>query len=398
MRNIDASVGAWDHIGIAAIALYLDRPLLEPNRADIGAHLLALFSPYEGLGYFEVRALHPACVWENRATRPRSRWFDTTDAGIARGIDHAVNINRVGFNAYATPNLLRTGGPTDNRRATADPDVAIANFLWFDFDGGNISDLLGALAAVGVEPAFRVATGSIPSARGHIYMALRDVTTDLAMWSDAMRRAAHHFGSDPSVHNPSRVLRLAGTIAYPNQRKIDRGYVCELTRFLPGEGAAIDLVDFAAILPPADEKTGRRTSHGAGHEAETEHGGGGREMLPRIVVATCLAAIPPYGAGNRSQWLDVAYGCRDAGPHVRDLFEAWQRRSPAWESIDDHVWESLHPTPGSYLSLFRHAKQHSPDWWRSNPETEAWLRREWEKNQSPVAKGVSILRRHRPHY
>ena len=35
--------------------------------------------------------------------------------------------------------------------------------------------------------------------------------------------------TDPSIHNPDRIMRVAGTVSWPHEGKIDRGYVPELT-------------------------------------------------------------------------------------------------------------------------------------------------------------------------
>ena len=40
---------------------------------------------------------------------------------------------------------------------------------------------------------------------------------------------ARHFGSDPSVINPSRIMRIGGTISWPSVKKRQKGYVEELT-------------------------------------------------------------------------------------------------------------------------------------------------------------------------
>ena len=41
---------------------------------------------------------------------------------------------------------------------------------------------------------------------------------------------ASHFGSDRTVINPSRIMRVGGTVAYPATHKQERGYIKELTR------------------------------------------------------------------------------------------------------------------------------------------------------------------------
>ena len=75
-------------------------------------------------------------------------------------------------------------------------------------------------------PAMIVTTGRVPHLRAHLYFRLADVV------SPEKLRAANEslvkcLGGD-SVQNPSRVMRLAGTVNYPPPDKQAREYVAEL--------------------------------------------------------------------------------------------------------------------------------------------------------------------------
>ncbi|MDA9291667.1 hypothetical protein N9P99_00265 [Planktomarina temperata] len=43
---------------------------------------------------------------------------------------------------------------------------------------------------------------------------------------------ARNLGTDPSVINPSRIMRIAGTVSYPSQSKVTKGYIPELVTFI----------------------------------------------------------------------------------------------------------------------------------------------------------------------
>lgn len=66
----------------------------------------------------------------------------------------------------------------------------------------------------------------------HIYWKMQNVINDLSNWTDMQKRLAQYFGTDGSIHNPSRLMRLAGTVSYPAPRKIVRGYQTELTKLV----------------------------------------------------------------------------------------------------------------------------------------------------------------------
>ena len=46
--------------------------------------------------------------------------------------------------------------------------------------------------------------------------------TDMMKWSATQEALAQEFGTDSTVTNPSRVLRLAGTVSHPSERKRKR--------------------------------------------------------------------------------------------------------------------------------------------------------------------------------
>ena len=65
----------------------------------------------------------------------------------------------------------------------------------------------------------------------HAYWSISDVPS-LKLWTELQSRLIEYFGSDPASKNPSRIMRLAGTISYPTERKILRGYSPEITYLL----------------------------------------------------------------------------------------------------------------------------------------------------------------------
>lgn len=73
---------------------------------------------------------------------------------------------------------------------------------------------------------------------------------------DVNRRLAHHFGGDRSAFDVSRVLRLPGTVNYPNKKKLEAGREASPARLVENQGATYGLDNFDS-LPAAPAAVSR---------------------------------------------------------------------------------------------------------------------------------------------
>ena len=163
---------------------------------------------------FEVR-----CFKENAQPQTFKYSPDWIDDAVALIED----MNAKGYNIYAVRNPIRH---TVNGSAT-DADIVAAFFLWADCDEGAAAGNVQRFD--GPKYSAAVVTGRTPSMRVHTYWQLAEPCTDMAAWRDMQMTIARHFGSDPTVINPSRIMRVGGTVAYPFAQKRARGYVKEVT-------------------------------------------------------------------------------------------------------------------------------------------------------------------------
>jgi hypothetical protein len=169
---------------------------------------------------FEVRCLHP------HNDRVRFRLFHCTVEGYGKAADYASEVNHEGFNVYITVNPLKP----DTAATARDTDVEIAGYHFIDVDGVDDTDHLLDSRKHGFTPAFRVMTGSVPLPRLHTYWKMTEPVRSMDAWRKTQQDLAAAFGSDPAVVNPARILRLAGTVSYPDDRKAAKGYIPELVR------------------------------------------------------------------------------------------------------------------------------------------------------------------------
>lgn len=162
----------------------------------------------------EVRAF-------KEGSSPQIAKFSPDD--LTEAVEWIESLNGMGRNIYAVRNPIRatcTGSATDS-------DIVASFFVWADCDEGVSAQNVKQWG--GPKFSASVITGTTPSVRVHTYWALTEVCTDMSAWRETQSAIAAHFGSDRSVINPSRIMRVGGTVAYPASHKQERGYVKELT-------------------------------------------------------------------------------------------------------------------------------------------------------------------------
>jgi hypothetical protein len=176
--------------------------------------------------------------------------FEPTVEGIQQAAEHAAAMNFHRLNAYVTVNpVSATNRPKTGKRASRDHIVA-AFFHWAD---GDDEDATARIQASGrPRPTFWVKTGTIPHGRPHLYWEREKPTRDLQAWSRKQRDIASTLGTDRTVVDPPRIMRLAGTINHPKPKKQAQGYVSELvTLHVPADRSPISSEDMARAFAAA---------------------------------------------------------------------------------------------------------------------------------------------------
>jgi len=174
-------------------------------------------TPDQG-GMFEIR-----CLGEHRT--PVTECFTRDE--IDRAVDLALEMNANGLNVYTTINSINPSAVIKAGKGATDPDILRAHYSFADADDQQGLDGLNTIAGL-VEPDMIVTTGTVPHERRHAYWRLAEPCTDLILWRLRQIDIATKYQTDPSVCNPSRIMRVAGTVSYPSKQKLARGYVPEL--------------------------------------------------------------------------------------------------------------------------------------------------------------------------
>ena len=166
---------------------------------------------------FEVRAL-------GEGKSPSWFRFKPDAAGIADAVKLITDMN-TNRNFYVVRNPIRADVPAS--RAATDDDIVGAFFFWADCDDTPSASAIRKFD--GPQFTAHVVTGTLPEKRVHVYWELKTPITDMAAWRTIQTQIAQHFGSDRSVVNPSRIMRVSGSVTYPDTKKQQKGYVSEIT-------------------------------------------------------------------------------------------------------------------------------------------------------------------------
>jgi hypothetical protein len=198
---------------------------LKANIVDINKHLYALFPP-EYVNNFPSAWIEIAYCKPSEKPN-QAEWFSVFD--LQRAGEFAEEMNNDGHNVYVGA-AFRAGDKPPSGRAN-DCYVINASHAWIDYeDEGDDDRIAGIVGEKDLRPSFIVTTGMTPYPRRHLYFKL-DGGASAEKVRAANMSLIKLFDSDASVKNPSRVMRLAGTVSYPSPDKIGRGYNIEPVTF-----------------------------------------------------------------------------------------------------------------------------------------------------------------------
>lgn len=117
--------------------------------------------------------------------------------------------------------------------------MRLIRWHWLDLDDDRAAERAEmALDAAHFTPHLKVTTGRTPHLRRQFWWRLAE-PCPLDRARDLMRRLAAALGADPSPVIPSRVMRLAGSIAWPKSHK--PGRVVELVTLDAARSGAVML-------------------------------------------------------------------------------------------------------------------------------------------------------------
>lgn len=200
-----------------------------------------------GLAQIELR-----CISATRQiSAARFKHIDIQDA-----VQHAQSMNAAHQNVYMCINPINPHAQIAAGKAAKDADILAALFCFADADSDN--SMRNVMALAGPQFTMSVKTGTTPYVRGHAYWRLEEPCYNLDAWRNVQASIAASLGTDPAVINPSRIMRVAGTVSWPNDDKKKRGYQPELTTLRTEFSTDRDPVPFERMMrafPPVQQRT-----------------------------------------------------------------------------------------------------------------------------------------------
>jgi len=188
-------------------------PMLQPDRVAMREQLEHLFGGFlDGChdGRIELAWSAAEAGEDGRYALRFGETFGTDEFDAL--IEKAVEVNsRPRTNVYIGAALRKPGCPPMGR--SRDDDFYVAPAYWDDLDDKDANDRARQTFAA-APPSLVVRTGEFPHWRHQLWWRLTDPIADPERVRAAVSGISVATGGDGSVSNPSRLMRLAGSIAW----------------------------------------------------------------------------------------------------------------------------------------------------------------------------------------
>jgi hypothetical protein len=191
-----------------------------PNAEDIRRHIEWLVEPARGA--YDDALIEIAYDGEGRGpSQARLFGLDEIDAAVQMAAEH----NAAGSNVYIGAALRDPNAPR-YKRASGD-HFYVATAVPIDIDKDY--DATRARMATVCDDGLVVTTGMTPERRSQHWARLVEPCDDDLAFEHAFGSLVSHAGADMKVKDTARIMRLGGTVSYPDGRKVAAGYCTELT-------------------------------------------------------------------------------------------------------------------------------------------------------------------------
>jgi len=203
---------------------------------------------------------------------------------IDEAVVHAERMNAAKNNIYMCINPIDgdKAARIEAGKAAKDTDIAAAffNFADADTDGA----MQNILSFAGPKFTMSVKTGTTPYMRGHAYWQLEEPVFNLEAWRATQCSIAAALRTDEKVVNPSRIMRVAGTVSWPNKDKAAKGYIPELVTMRTDFSTDRDPIPFERMMRAFPEAQAAQTEQPNGVQIDL-----GQRAMDRAMVEANIA-------------------------------------------------------------------------------------------------------------
>lgn len=197
----------------------------------------------------------------------------------------------------------------------SDSDAWALTALYVDLDDpGVVAKARDTYAPA--KPSMVVQTGREPHLRGQCWWRLDEPLTDPTTWPAALRGLAVSMDGDTTVTNPGRVMRLAGSIAWPVKANRQTEVTCVRPLAAPGL-PVYNIAHLTGLFPPVEGKTPGEID--TGEDDGITHTTNGLGLIDKIADGRDIYMVKTVAA-----CLIQFIGENGATPEAQELFDlAW---------------------------------------------------------------------------
>lgn len=286
-------------------------------------------------------ALQPQCsIDPSQATRflqtldpgAQSWTFQTFDDNKARGSKQLAHVFHGSFDQHAAAleKLNRQGAgifvtinETDGKGRKRE-NIQRVRAVFSDFDGTPPPAKLP-------RPPHLVVQSS--SGRWHVYWRVDGLPLD--QFAPVQTALAKGLGSDPSVCDLSRVMRLPGFLHQKGEPWLVQLHPADATARAPYPSELFRLPTTAAATPST-------LSQG--------------RFVPPETVTDLRSALNALRADDYEQWIAVGQALHELGDVGRGLWMTWSQTSEKWRPQDARRWDSFNGDRTGYEAVFKRAQ------------------------------------------
>ena len=244
---------------------------LAPNLADIKRHIEWLIEPARGDyddALFEI-------AWKGSDGFWKARLFELDE--VDEAVSFAAERNTEERNIYIGA-AMRLPDTNRFKRCSA-ADFYVGTAVPIDIDENY--EATRAKLAEACDDGLTVVTGTIPTWRSQHWTRLQEPCDEELEYGQAFASLVMHTGADMKVKDPARIMRLGGTVSYPDERKIAKNYIPELTKVIVRADAAKSSLDKLKALTPSLVEVGKFDNRSSGGTGEVERDWTGRVINGR---------------------------------------------------------------------------------------------------------------------
>lgn len=254
-------------------------------------------------------------AWGRPETGPRrAQLFRVTE--MDRATEFARVKNEAGCNVYVGTTAKSPDSPS-NRRTSAN-DAVLATCLAIDIDDNLVAG--ARQLPQGIRPQLLVLSGRSPALRGHLWIGLQ-ATPDLDLFDAVAWTAIGHCGGDMAARGRAVLMRLAGTVSFPSEKKRQRGYCVEQVTGHFIDAPTYALAALASAFPRQPNGGTLRAQPLARHDNLSAFPSADIQL-----VQAALDTLPNSYADMYDLWIRVGLAIHAFDPSIRGLL-LWRQFS-----------------------------------------------------------------------